>query len=90
MYAVYTIRLHRRVVKFMKELLDEKTRVKIIEALNTLTKYPLTLRRLDVEKLEGINRTYRLRIGRYRIIFYVDKEEKIIYVTHIGKRGKLY
>jgi mRNA interferase RelE/StbE len=74
----------------MKELLDEKTRVKIIEALNTLTKYPLTLRRLDVEKLEGINRTYRLRIGRYRIIFYVDKEEKIIYVTHIGKRGKLY
>jgi mRNA interferase RelE/StbE len=74
----------------MKELLDEKTRVKIIEALNTLTKYPLTLRRLDVEKLEGINRTYRLRIGRYRIIFYVDKEEKKIYVTHIGKRGKLY
>jgi len=90
MHASYTVKLHRRVLKFVKELSDKKMKVKIVRTLDMLTGYPIVLRRLDVEKLEGVNRAYRLRIGNYRIIFYVDKEERTVYVTHIGKRGKLY
>jgi len=37
-----------------------------------------------------LERTFRVRIGNYRIIFYVEKAEKTIYVTHIETRGKAY
>jgi mRNA-degrading endonuclease RelE of RelBE toxin-antitoxin system len=42
------------------------------------------LRRLGLEK------TFRIRIGKYRIIFHVDKMEKTIYVTHADSRKKVY
>ena len=43
-----------------------------------------------MEKLEGLKRAYRIRVGEYRIIFLVDKEDKTIYITHIGRRESIY
>jgi len=48
------------------------------------------LRQLDVEKLEGINNIFRIRIGDYRVIFYVDKEERTIYVVLVEHRKHVY
>jgi mRNA-degrading endonuclease RelE of RelBE toxin-antitoxin system len=45
---------------------------------------------MDVEKLEGFERTFRVRIGRYRLVFHVDKKEKLIFVTHLGRRESIY
>ena len=70
--------------------MDEKLKNKVKESIEKLADYPLILRELDVEKLEGIERTYRIRLGEYRIIFYVNKGQKTIYVTHAGKRESIY
>jgi mRNA interferase RelE/StbE len=86
----YTLFAHRRVIKFLAELGDEAIKERIKEAVQKLSDYPLSLRELDVEKLEGAERTFRLRIGRYRLIFHVDKKERIIFVTHLGKRESIY
>ena len=32
----------------------------------------------------------RVRVGSTRIIFWVDKDKKIVYVDHIGPRGDVY
>jgi mRNA-degrading endonuclease RelE of RelBE toxin-antitoxin system len=45
---------------------------------------------MDSEKIKGAENTFRLRIGRYRIKFFVDKRDGTIYVTHIEARKKAY
>ncbi|PUA32621.1 MAG: hypothetical protein B9J98_03990 [Candidatus Terraquivivens tikiterensis] len=86
----YKVLAHRRVIKFLKNLQDERLKARLKEALAELQNYPIALRRLDVEKLEGLKRAYRIRVGEYRIIFLVDKEDKTIYITHIGRRKSIY
>ena len=86
----YKVLAHRRVIKFLKSLQDERLKARLKEAIAKLQNHPIALRRLDVEKLEGLKRAYRVRVGEYRIIFLVDKEDKTIYITHIGRRESIY
>jgi len=86
----YKVIAHRRVHKFINNLKDENLKDTIKDALTKLENYPITLREMDVEKIKGLEKTFRIRIGRYRIIFHVDKTEKTIYVTHAKTRKKIY
>ena len=43
-----------------------------------------------VEKLAGQQQRYRLRQGRYRIIYEIQDEELIIVVVKIGHRRNVY
>jgi len=86
----YTVVAHKRVMKFLAELGEEALKDRIKETTRKLADYPLSLRELDVEKLEGAERTFRVRIGRYRLVFHVDKTERTIFVTHLGKRESIY
>ena len=86
----YTVIAHPRVMKFLEKLREEAVKKRIKETLSKLSDYPLSLRELDVEKLQGAERTFRARVGRYRLIFYVDKKERTVFVTHLGKRESIY
>ena len=44
----------------------------------------------DIKRLQGYDGYYRLSVGSYRIIFYVDNGELIVYVVDIGNRGQIY
>jgi mRNA interferase RelE/StbE len=81
---------HPRVQDFLTELRDEPLKERIRESIRKLADYPLSLRELDVEKLQGVERTFRVRIGRYRMIFSVYKNERTIFITHLGKRESIY
>jgi len=87
---MYNVFIHRKAKKFLESLTEKKLREKIKETIFSLSRYPYVLRELDVEKLVGMEGTYRVRIGDIRIIFVVDKNERTIYVTHIGYRGSIY
>lgn len=52
--------------------------------------YPFSLREMDVEKIKGLEKTFRIRIRDCRIIFHVDKMEKTVYVTHAETRKRVY
>jgi len=80
---MYRVIVHRRVSKFLTRLADEKARRRLLDVLASLRDYPVVLRSLDVEKIRGAVRTFRVRVGRYRIVFYVNKAERTIYVTHV-------
>lgn len=45
---------------------------------------------MDIEKIKGIEKTFRIRLGKHRIIFYVDNAENKIYVTNIDARKNAY
>jgi mRNA interferase RelE/StbE len=86
----YTVVAHKRVLRFLRELEEGTLKDRIKQAVKKLADYPLSLRELDVEKLEGLERAFRVRIGRYRMIFHVDKKERVVFVTHLGKRESIY
>ena len=86
----YKVIAHRRVHKFISDLKDENLKSTVKDALSKLENYPLALKEMDIEKIKGLEKTFRIRIGKYRIIFYVDGTEKIIYVTHAETRKKIY
>ena len=81
---------HRRVHKFLRRLRNEKLKHSIIETIEKLEDYPISLKEMDVETIKGLKKTFRIRTGQHRIIFYVDKNEKTIYVTHLDTRKRVY
>jgi len=33
---------------------------------------------------------YRMRVGKFRILFWFDEKDDTVYVDHIGPRGDIY
>ncbi|NEO78084.1 type II toxin-antitoxin system RelE/ParE family toxin [Moorena sp. SIO4G3] len=60
--------------------------IRIINALDTLISNPSTL---DIKSLKG-RPEFRLRVGKYRILFRKDREKQVYIITAIGSRGDVY
>ncbi len=43
-----------------------------------------------VEKLEGADQFYRIRVGDYRIVYEVDTQEKAIIIFYVRHRRDVY
>ncbi|MGD0994735.1 MAG: type II toxin-antitoxin system RelE/ParE family toxin [Candidatus Bathyarchaeia archaeon] len=86
----YKIVAHRKVHKFLNDLTDQALKKTVKDHIAKLQDYPLSLREMDTEKIHGVEKTFRLRIGKYRIIFFVNKSDNTIYVTDIKARKKAY
>lgn len=86
----YQVIAHRRVLKFLSELTDKALKETIKVHIEKLQDYPLSLREMDTEKIKGEKNSFRLRIGKYRVIFLVDNQEGCVYVTSIAARKKAY
>lgn len=86
----YKVVVHKKAHRFLLQIKSENIKNAIKNIVAKLENYPFTLKEMDVTKIRGLERTFRVRIGNYRIIFYVEKAEKTIYVTHIETRRKAY
>jgi mRNA interferase RelE/StbE len=83
----FRIRLYKRAKKELDHL-DKITSTRILEKLKAAD-FPFPPN-LDVKKMQGEERLYRLRIGEFRVIFEVDKEHGEIWVRRIASRGEVY
>ena len=79
------------------EILYTKIAAKAISAMDQQTQQRIQLGiegipNGDILPLQGKDNEYRLRIGKYRILFeYKQKDtEKILYILNIGSRGDIY
>ncbi len=74
--------------KGLKELkkLRKGDRIRIYKALEKL-KDPFSM---DIRKLKGLENTYAVRIGDFRIVFKVYFDRKVVFVTRIDRRGRVY
>jgi len=86
---MFKIVIHKKSIKKLREMGKSslKRMANLIEILET---DPIPWKYFDVKKLEGEKDTYRVRIGKYRIIYFVDKNSKIIHILKIEKREKAY
>ncbi|NMC50314.1 MAG: type II toxin-antitoxin system RelE/ParE family toxin [Desulfovibrio sp.] len=44
----------------------------------------------DVVKLKGSLEGWRLRVGRWRVLFAVDQENKAVAIAGLGPRGDIH
>ncbi len=83
-------------LRFLGRAVDDLARIDrphqriIKEKLLILAENPEALK-ANIKRLKGdIEGLYRLRVGRYRVIFKKDKNELLILVVRIGHRKDVY
>ena len=74
--------------KFFKER-TQKERDIIDQKLMILSNDPFS-NSLDIKKLKGYDGRYRLRVGRYRVIYEIFDDVLVIVLADGGSRGGIY
>ena len=81
----YKILLSRQAKKFLSGL-EEKIEARIITKMHLLSE-PFEV---DHVKIKKSPKTYRTRVGDYRILYIVFYDKKIVVVSKIDKRSRVY
>ena len=78
--------------KAQKELnsLEENYKKKVIHLLRLLQFDPIPARFYDVKKMKGLKDTFRIRVGKLRIVYSIIWQNKDILIARIGFREKVY
>ena len=85
---MYKILLHRNVAKAYENL-DNRTAARVNKSIDALKENPFYGK--NIKKLRGeLVGGYRLRVGRYRVIYRVDEQEKTVIIDDFGAREKIY
>jgi len=82
----WKIQLSRRAIKDIKNL-DEPIKIRVWESIINMLKHPESV---DIKKLKGKSREYRLRVGDWRVRFQVDYTQKTYLITHVKHRRDTY
>ena len=82
----YRIEFTNKAEKNLKNIL-EPFRKKLFVAAVALGKNPFPR---GLEKLTDRRDTYRIRVGQYRIVWFVNQKENLIQVVNIDKRPRVY
>lgn len=82
----WTVIIQEKEKRYLAKL-PRRERERILDGMLALSADPLAG---DVVKLKGNLEGYRLRVGRWRILFAVDVEAHKIIIAGIGPRGDVY
>lgn len=84
---MYRLIIKNNAHKFLHKLHDEQFK-RFSIALNKLSENPFTG---DIQKLRGdVPNAYRLRIGKWRVLFLRNDDNRTIDIVIIDKRGDIY
>ena len=84
--ARYSILIKPSAVKEIESIPLKRDRQRIVERIRGLTENP---RPPGCEKLTGRDK-YRLRQGRYRILYSIEDEDLLVYVVKVAHRKDVY
>ena len=65
--------------------LDKSTKKRIIDKIDSIQDNPL----LYITRLVGFN-AYKLRVGNYRVILGIEKNNLLILILKVGHRKNIY
>ena len=84
---MFKILFSKQVKKFIEKQ-DRKTKQRFKEIFEKLAKNPYG-EDIDTKKIKG-SKFFRLRIGKYRFLYFVDNDEVLIVVEKGDSRGDVY
>jgi mRNA interferase RelE/StbE len=73
--------------KFLHKLRDERLKERIGFAIDRLAGQP---RPPTCKALAGMENTYRIRVGDYRVIYKIQDQRLVVLVIQIGHRREVY
>ena len=82
---MYRVKVHIDVERFLRKIPKHdagRIRERILSLKDPFTAKP--------RKVKGEESTFRLRVGDYRILFFIDEEQKIVTVSKVDKRSRVY
>jgi mRNA interferase RelE/StbE len=82
----YSVQIKKSALKELEAVSTKADRHRIIRRIQSLSDNP---RPVGVQKLSGHER-YRLRQGRYRILYSIEDRELTVYVIRIADRKEVY
>jgi mRNA interferase RelE/StbE len=85
----YRIVVQKKAAKVLQSLPGSHLR-KFSELLDILRINPIPWRSFDVRKIKGIEDTYRVRIGDYRVVYFIDNASSTIHILKFDIRGNVY
>jgi len=85
--ASYRVLIKPSAAKEIEAVGQKKDRQRIVASIRTLARDP---RPVGCEKLAGQQDRYRLRVGRYRIIYSIGDAELLVVVVRVGHRKAVY
>jgi mRNA interferase RelE/StbE len=80
--ASYSLRIKKTAIKELEAIPNKADRRRIVKRIESLTDDP---RPVGAQNLSGSER-YRVRQGRYRILYSINDRELIVHVIRIGHR----
>lgn len=91
----WAVRVHEEVHARLAELKasgNGHVARRVVERLHRLADDPLRPRPgLDIRRLSGVDDPiYRVRVGSWRVLYEVDRDDRIVYVTTVAHRSGAY
>lgn len=85
--ASYRVLIKPSAAKEIEAVDQKKDRQRIVAGIRSLADDP---RPPGCEKLAGEDDRYRIRVGRYRVIYSVGDGELLVVVVRVGHRKDVY
>ena len=85
--AQYSVEIRTSAIKELEAVVPKKERQRIARKISALATEP---RPRGCEKLAAQGDRYRLRQGRYRIVYAIDDAQYLVDVVKIGHRKEVY
>ena len=86
---MFSAELKKPALKFIKSIKDKTVLKRIANKIDELEKNPFPQ---DIERVEGYKdvKVFRVRVGDYRILYFVDYSSSKVYIEKIDKRERVY
>ena len=85
--AKFSVRIKTSAVKEIEAIATKRERQRIVRRISGLGDDP---RPPGCQKLAGGENRYRVRQGRYRIVYSIEDSELIVEVVRVGHRKEVY
>lgn len=83
----FHVHLSSSAQKFLEKA-DEITYQRIVKRLERLSEDPFPL---EAKRVMGrVEKVFRVRVGDYRILYVVYLDKRVVLITHIDKRPRVY
>ena len=83
----YRVLIKPSAAKEIEAVDQKKDRQRIVAGIWSLADDP---RPVGCEKLAGESDRYRIRVGRYRVVYSIGDKELVVFVVRVGDRKEVY
>ncbi|MBN2067238.1 MAG: type II toxin-antitoxin system RelE/ParE family toxin [Candidatus Diapherotrites archaeon] len=82
---LFEVRFNNQPKKAIKKL-DEKMKKRLHSLFLVLEIEPVPAKNFDLKKIAGSTETYRVRLGHFRVEYFVEWQSKTVFVLFVKRR----